>query len=480
MGGSSHLHFASNAEGDRVSRGDARELQLTWTPTHSQLPVVKHSAEELISGGNCESAQCGIEKHSNAAPDVIVFLPEIEEVTSLVRPTVRDACEQKAEVAAQHRLRYASFGSPGTSSSFMHNGEFFSFYEECLPTGTAVNDRICACEEQSIHTTCIKAEDPGIIPSQGAIARVGRNCGEGLAKRCSPISHPLTRQETSGMMSGGTSSTNGTAIHQGTLVFALRPDTEGSLFVAPSASCGISGPREDMFLFQAPDSRRESTLSPENLIAVATPRAIDPFRLDSSNTQNNLSLPLVVADDSSDVNLNFTRSFSRTDNDPAVGRQVNTPNLGCELYRQSGGLRSFGSADEASVDMWQGRGSHMHGPSAISRGAMGNFSDSADECRLGPLFRDNLNGNLFGEGFFLFSSHQVQIPPFRKPVDITPLLERADRDLASKTTLLVPVLSSQLPGVEEEGVRSSRDSLTLESISWLNSLVDPHASRQQF
>ncbi|KAF8279042.1 hypothetical protein TcBrA4_0105550 [Trypanosoma cruzi] len=246
-----------------------------------------------------------------------------------------------------------------------HNGECFSFYEECLPTGTAVNDRICACEEQSIHTTCIKAEDPGIIPLQGAIARVGRNCGEGLAKRCSPISHPLTRQETSGMMSGGKSSTNGTAIHQGNLVFALRPDTEGSLFVAPSAYCGIAGPREDMFLFQAPDSRRESTLSPENLIAVATPRAIEPFRLDSSNTQNNLSLPLVVADDSSDVNLKFTRSFSRTDNDPAVGRQVNTPNLGCELYRQSGGLRSFGSADEASVDMWQGRGSHMHGPSAI-------------------------------------------------------------------------------------------------------------------
>ncbi|EKF38836.1 hypothetical protein MOQ_000952 [Trypanosoma cruzi marinkellei] len=476
MGGSSHRRLLSNAEGDGVSKGDERELQLTRTQTHSQLLLVKHSEEELISGGNREPARCGIEKHLDADPDVIVLLPEIEEVTSRVRPTVRDASEEKAEVAAQHRLSHAYFGTSSTSSSHMHTGECFSLYEECLPIDTAFNDRICAFEEQSILTTSIKTEDPGMTPLQGAIARVGRNCGEGPAKRCSPISYSLARQEASGMVSGGTSSINESAIHQGTLVFAPTPDTEGSLIVAPSASCGIAGPREDMALRQAQYSRRESTLSPANLIAVATPRAIDLFCLDSSNVENNLSL--VVADESSDPNLNFTRFSSRTDNNPAAGRQVNTPNLGCELYRQSGDLRSFGSANEALEAMWQGRGSQIYGPSATSHGAMGNVSGSAGEYRFGPLFGDNLNGNLFEE-FFLFSSHQVQIPPFRKPVDVTPLLEMADRDLASKTTPLVPVLSSHVPGVEEEGVRSSRDSLTLESISWLNSLVDPHASRQQ-
>ncbi|ESL11471.1 hypothetical protein TRSC58_00777 [Trypanosoma rangeli SC58] len=378
----------------------------------------------------------------------------------------------------QRRLSHSSTESLCSPTFLAYPGDSCLLYTEVLPNEHADTAQNRASKEQTLSTTNTMTEEPNMTLLQGAIARAGRACRERLRLRNSPISRHLMTREMTAMTDGGTLLTHDpVATHQDDRILVLAPDTESSSFLNFCAWGESVESREDSASYQTPALRRESPLNPQELMVLAVPHASDFFAASSSNAQNRFCVACGMTEDSSNLNSNANQSTSRTDNLLMADRSLNTPNMGGDLYLHTGGLHSFGGTQGAAGTFRQRSPTRTFGASPTSHGTVSGISGNAAEYSLTPLFSNNLDNNFVGEKAFLLSSCQEQIPPFRKPFDVTPLFERADYVLENAKMPLVPVLPSSLSD-SEEVVGTSQDSLTLGSISWLNSIVGAGVRRQ--
>ncbi|RNE98541.1 hypothetical protein TraAM80_08767 [Trypanosoma rangeli] len=481
MNGTFDLQFASSSEragaGTRM-KDDGKEAQLTQTPILFQPCINEQPADEIISISNVVSTRIGNENPLDDIQHVVASLPNVEEVSHRAESILGVTKESRTADTTQHRPGHSSTESLRSPTFLACPGDFCPLYTEVLPNEHVDTAQSRASNEHTLLTVNTMTEEPNMTLLQGAIARAGRACRERLRLRHSPISLHLMAREMTAMTDGNTLQTHDpVATHQGDRILVLASDTESSSFLNLCAWGESVEPREDPASYQTPALRRESPLNPQGLMVLAVPHTSDFFSASSSNVQNRFHVAFGVTEDSSNPNSNANQSNSRTDNLLMVDRSLNTPNMGGELYLHTGGLYSFGGTQGAAGTFRQRSVTRTFGVSPTSHSTVSGISGNAAEYPFTPLFSNNLDGNLIGEKAFLLSSCQEQIPPFRKPFDVTPLFERADYVLENATTPLVPVLPSSLPD-SEEVVGTSQDSLTLGSISWLNSVVGAGVRRQ--
>ncbi|RNF06056.1 uncharacterized protein Tco025E_07671 [Trypanosoma conorhini] len=478
----SEIQFASASEldgGKANSSDDGGEVQTTRAPAVVQPRPIDQPAEELISTSDGEPAWLGMETPSGDVQRIIASLPNLDENPHRGKPIVWGSLEQRIEDSTQRRLSHSSPGGRRSPMFFAYPGESCALYTELLQNGGAGTHPRSTCREQTPLITNTRTEEPEIAPLQGAITRAGKACREGLRACHSPISLHLMTEEMMTLTDGGTfPSCRAVTTHQESRSLVLASDAEASSILVSTVQDETTEPRTGPASHQTPALRRESPLNPQELGASTAPRTSDFRSESSSNVQNSTSIAIDVADGSSNPASNATQSTSLNANHPVADGSLNVPNVGDEFCLHSDALHSFGGTRRAVEALRQVRSTRMFESPPISHGATSSVSGSAGEYPFRPLFRDNLDDNFIGETDLLQSSRLAYIPPFRRPFDVTPLLERAERDLASATTPLVPVLPPSLPGSEEVAVRSSLDSLTLGSISWLNSVADSGTRRQ--